>query len=154
MITITLNQIRAHSPCEEGWRILLTHLGKTQADDEPFPLSVVLDSNGLDDALWCLRCLGPEHHGWIRLYAVWCTRQVRDLMTGPPVVAALDVAERYAKGQATDAELAVAGEVVWAAKWDAVWAATAVAWAAAWAERDAQAAKLREMLNESGSKPA
>lgn len=31
MITITLNQIRKHGPCEDGWRKLLKHLGKTRA---------------------------------------------------------------------------------------------------------------------------
>ena len=31
MITTTLNRIRAHSPCREGWAKLLRHLGKTEA---------------------------------------------------------------------------------------------------------------------------
>jgi hypothetical protein len=35
MIKTTLNRIRAHSPCQEGWEKLLNHLGKTKADDEP-----------------------------------------------------------------------------------------------------------------------
>ena len=38
----TLNQIRANSPCPDGWRKLLAHLGKTQADDEP--LSIATES--------------------------------------------------------------------------------------------------------------
>ena len=29
----TLNEIRTHSPCQDGWENLLTHLGKTKADD-------------------------------------------------------------------------------------------------------------------------
>ena len=48
MITITLNKIRAHSPCATGWQKLLGSKGKTSADDEEFPLTDVLDSNGLD----------------------------------------------------------------------------------------------------------
>ena len=52
--TTTLNAIRAVSPCHDGWTKLLKHLGKTSADDEPLPLLTVLDSNGLDDALWVL----------------------------------------------------------------------------------------------------
>lgn len=51
----TLNAIRAHGPCKSGWRKLLCHLGKTEADDEPVSVLTILDSNGLDDALWCLR---------------------------------------------------------------------------------------------------
>ena len=59
-ITTTLDRIREHSPCAAGWSKLLKHLGKTQADDEPLPFSVILDSNGLDDALWCCRA-EPQH---------------------------------------------------------------------------------------------
>ena len=58
--TTTLAAIRAASPCEEGWRKLLGSLGKTSADDEPLDLLTVLDSNGLDDALWVLSYAMPE----------------------------------------------------------------------------------------------
>ena len=54
MTMTTLNAIRAASPCHDGWTKLLKHLGKTSADDEPLPLLTVLDSNGIDDALWVL----------------------------------------------------------------------------------------------------
>lgn len=53
--TTTLAEIRAEGPCEDGWVKLLSHLGKTKADDEPLSLLTVLESNGFDDALWCLR---------------------------------------------------------------------------------------------------
>jgi len=52
--TTTLNAIRAASPCRDGWEKLLSHLGKTKADDEALPLLTVLDSNGIEDALWVL----------------------------------------------------------------------------------------------------
>ena len=105
--TTTLNAIRAHGPCAQGWTKLLAHLGKTKADDEPLPLLTVLDSNGLDDALWCMRAM-PEHDTHWRLFAVWCARQVQHLMADQRSIAALDVAERHARGDATDAELAAA----------------------------------------------
>jgi len=161
MIT-TLNQIRAHGPCADGWRKLLANLGKTRADDEPLPITTVLDSNGLDDALWCLRAV-PGHDREKRLYAVWCARQVQHLLTDPRSIAALDVAERHANGLASDDELAAAreaardaaGAAAWAAAGDAAWAAArAAAWAAAraaagaaaWdAAMDAQAAELRRV---------
>lgn len=60
MIYTTLNKIRAHHPCESGWVKLLKHLGKSTPDDEPLALLTILDSNGLDDTLWCLRSV-PEH---------------------------------------------------------------------------------------------
>ena len=103
----TLNKIRAHSPCADGWTTLLSHLGKTQADDEPLSIATILESNGLEDALWCLRAV-KGHDKEIRLYAVWCARQVQSLMTSKESIAALDVAERHANGLATDSELATA----------------------------------------------
>jgi len=118
MITTTLNRIRAPHPCTEGWTKLLKHLGKTQADDDPLPFSIILESNGLDDALWCCR-VEPQYAKEWRLYAVWCARRVQHLTTDPRSLAALDVAERYANGQATDDELAAA----WGAARDAAWGA-------------------------------
>ena len=61
-ITTTLRAIRKHRPCQPGWENLLTNLGKTKADDEPLEMVRILESNGLEDALWCLRALGQEHH--------------------------------------------------------------------------------------------
>jgi hypothetical protein len=162
----TLNAIREHGPCAEGWQKLLRHLGKTQADDEPLSIVTVLDSNGLDDALWCLRAVdGCDRE--IRLYAVWCARQVQHLMTDPRSLAALDVAERHARGLATDEELAAprdaaeaagdaaraaaraawdaAGAAAWGAARAAARAAGAAAGAAAW---DAQSQRLREVCAE------
>jgi hypothetical protein len=170
MPTTTLNAIRAHSPCADGWKKLLSHLGKTQADDEPLSLLTILDSNGLDDALWCLRTM-PEHSRHWRLYAVWCARQLQHLMTDARSVAALDVAERHANGEATDEQLAAAraaasdasaaaraadraaarAAAFWAAASvatsDAAWATTSAACAArvACAAKVAQANRLREV---------
>ena len=143
-ITITLQKIRDRRPCTSGWEKLLNSKGGTTADySAEFPLTDVLDSNDLADALWCLRCL-PEHDSLWRLYAVWCARQVQHLMTDQRSIDALDVAERHARGLATDAELAAAWDAAWAA-WaaaraaamDALAAARAASRGAAWAARDA-----------------
>ena len=123
----TLNKIREHSPCYYGWEKLLKHLGKTKADDEPLGITTILDSNGFEDALWCLRAV-EGHDREIRLYAVWCARQVQHLMTDQRSIDALDVAERYANGQATQGELSAARSVAQEAAWDA---ARDAAWAAA-----------------------
>ena len=112
MITTTLNRIKAHSPCEDGWKKLLNHLGKTKADDEPLSFAVILKSNGVEDALWCCRC-EPQYAKEWRLFAVWCVRQQAHLLTDQRSKDALDVAERHAHGKATDEELAAA----WAAAW-------------------------------------
>ena len=133
----TLNKIKAHSPCEGGWRTLLKALGKTKADEEPVSMAFILQSNGLDDALWALRCLEDADRE-IRLFAVEVAREVQHLMADARSLAALDVAERFANGGATPEELAAARDAAWDAARDAAWAA---AWAAA---RDAVRGTARD----------
>ena len=111
----------------------------------------------------------------LRLFAVWCARntpladgrKTEDLLTDPRSLAALEVAERHANGQATDEELAAAGAAArdaaraaaraaawaaWAAAWaawdaaGAAWAAAGDAWAAAGDAGDAQAAQFRTLI--------
>jgi hypothetical protein len=129
MIYTTLNKIRERNPCSSGWKKLLTHLGKTQADDEALSLLTILESNGLNDALWCFRaCNGIEKEA--RLYAVACARRVQHLMKDQRSIDALDVAERYAHGKATIEQLKASRD----AAWDAACAARAAreaAWDAA-----------------------
>jgi len=126
----TLNLIRAQSPCADGWKRLLTHLGKTEADDESLALLTVLESNGLGDALWTLRCV-PNCERDARLFAVWCARQVQHLITDQRSLDALDVAERFANGEATDSELAAARDSASSAEmyaWDSASSAEMYAW--------------------------
>jgi hypothetical protein len=142
MITTTLNRIRDHHPCASGWAKLLAGLGKTQADDEPLPYADILRINGLADALWACRCEPDRAREW-RLFAVACARQVQHLMTDERSIAALDVAERFANGEATADELAVARRAAYAAYAayaDAADAAYAAADAAAYAAAAADAA--------------
>ncbi len=168
MIYTTLNAIREHYPCEDGWKKLLKHLGKTKADDKRLALTTVLKSNGIEDAIWCLRAV-KGHEREIRLYAVWCARQVQHLMKDPRSLAALDVAERHANGLATDADLAEArakardaairavGDAEWAAAWAAAWTTGVVGsswwtlvsekaadaeWSAAWTKELAAGANI------------
>lgn len=134
MITASLNEIRDHSPCKSGWETLLKSKKDTHWNEQ-FPLSDIIDSNGLEDALWCLRAR-PEHSRLWRKYTVWCARQIEHLMTYKRSKAALDVAWRHSEGQATDEELAAARNSARNAAWDAAWDAA----------RDAQGKKLREIL--------
>ena len=179
MITTTLERIRAYRPCEYGWKKLLAGLGKTTADDEPLPFAKIVEINGLDAALWCCR-VEPQYDREWRLFAVWCARQVQHLMKDPGSVAALDVAERYARGEATDKELSdartdaahlpaayfaaiAAGDaacddgVALAAYFAAMYAATAAAGdaamaAAAQAARAAQTEEFLRVVNETESR--
>ena len=154
----TLNKIRSKSPCADGWAKLLKHLGKPQADDEPLSLITILDSNGLNDAIWCLKAVdGCDRE--IRLYAVWCARQVQHLMTDKRSIDAIDVAERFANGLATENKLAAArdaaGDAAGDAEWDAARAAgeagaarSAAGAAAGYAEWAAQEKRLRTVCAE------
>lgn len=130
MIYTTLNHIREHNPCADGWRKLLKYLGKTGPDDAPLAYIVILDAVGLDDALWCLRA-EPQHASIWRMYAVRCARRVQHLLTDERSIRALDVAERHARGAATDSELAAARVAAWPAAWAAAGAAGTAAGAAA-----------------------
>ena len=142
----TLNQIRAKSPCQSGWTKLLAYLGKTKADDEPISIATILDSNGLDDALWCLQAVKGRDRE-IRLFGVWCARQVQHLMTDPRSIAALDVSERFANCNATQEELDAARDAAWAAARDASDAARAAS-DAAWAARNAASAAARDAASD------
>lgn len=165
MITTTLNRIREHQPCRQGWEKLLAHLGKTKADDEPLAFATILESNGIDDALWCC-CVEPQYANEWRLYAVWCAQQAQHLMTDQRSLHALDVADRYADGDASaparaSARAATRGEARAAAEYAAralaraaAWgkargAAWAAAWDAAWdAAEDAQVEEFLRIITE------
>lgn len=133
-ITTTLNAIRKHQPCEDGWQKLLAGLGKTKADGKPLKFSEILKHNGLDDALWCLRSLPAKHHRTIRLLAADYAERVlhlyeRQYPADKRPRLAIKAARDFANGKITRKELTAA----WAAARDA-WEA---AWAAAWDAGDA-----------------
>lgn len=72
-IMITLNQIACSRPCLSGWWKILDakeHLGM----DTPWPLSDALDTNGLRDTQWALRCLLEHAELWSR-YVDWCLQR-------------------------------------------------------------------------------
>ena len=96
----------------------------------------------------------------LRLIAVECCRSVQRLMTDQRSINAVDVAERYANGEATDEELrqaqaaaGVAWDAAGAAAWEArearearaaAWAAAAAAWDAARAAAEDAGVAARE----------
>jgi hypothetical protein len=112
-ITTTLNRIQEKEMPQYSWNKLLVGLGKSKADDEPLAFATILEISGLMDALWCCRAEPQYDRDW-RLFAVWCARQVQHLMTDSRSFYALDVAERYANGDATDDELDAASAAAWA----------------------------------------
>lgn len=103
-ISTTLNRIRGCSPCTDEWPVLLAALGKVRADDEPVSYARFVETNGIKPALWAIRA-EPELAATWRLFAVACTRHFQHLLPDERSLAALDVAERHARGKATDGDL-------------------------------------------------
>jgi len=140
---------------------------KAYGVNTPITLLQILDINGFDDALWALRAC-PDSDTFARLLACDYAEHVLPIFeTQYPdddrPRKAIAVSRRYARGEATEAELTAARTAAWnapeaeltaawsasrAAAWAASWAA---AWAASWAaardaERQWQEARLRELL--------
>lgn len=153
-ITTSLKQIRAHSPCEDGYKKLVKSLGgvKSYGEDTPVTFKQIYDSNGYQDTLWCLRAVDEKFYPLWRHFACDAAQDVEHLMTDERSKNAIKAARLHADGKATDEELVAAGDAAraaaraaaWVAAGDAAWAAArAAAWAAAGdAARDAQMERL------------
>jgi hypothetical protein len=114
----TLNLIKEKDPCPDGWTKLLKGLGKTQADDEPLTITKIIETNGIEDAIWALRAVdGYDREK--RLFACWCCDQIAHLITDERSKNAVTVARKFANGEASREELAAA--------WDAASAAASAA---------------------------
>ena len=99
----TLKKIREQGPCTHGWVKLLKHLGKNSQDDEPLSFTSILDSSGLDDAIWCLHTL-DDHKAIVR-FALGCAQMVEHLMVDERSRNALRIVEAWLKGSASEEEL-------------------------------------------------
>jgi hypothetical protein len=126
-LTTTLNDIRKHHPCSAGWEMLLKTLEKTKADDEPVSFKTILESNGLDDALWCLQAV-EGYDTEIREFSRWCALQVVHLWACPPIVLQyLQTGDDTIRDAAKDATWAAGGDAARAAGGDAARAAARAA---------------------------
>ena len=125
MKTFTIDDVRKWSPCYPPERYL--------SEGVEYTVLSILDDDRIpfQDRLWCICRPDLLSDKLMRLFAVWCAKQVQ-LMTDERSIAAIDVAERFANGEATQEELADA--------WDAAWAAARAA------EREWQSARLDELL--------
>jgi hypothetical protein len=118
-----------HHACPEGREWAIANCSNMQEawDKAPDPSWV----------LWIATRQGVLTDRELRLFAVWCARQVQHLLTDPRSVNAIDVAERYANGEATDEDLAAARDAARAVAYDASYAA---AWPAPYAAAAARGA--------------
>ena len=155
----TIDDIRGFGPCYDPSRYLAEDWTGTALD--------VLDVKDCPaaDRIWVALGMMPEKDRrlaaccFVRHTPIGDGRTVWDLLTDERSKRAVEVAERFAGGEATERELAAAwdearaaawaaaGDAVWAAAWDARAAAWDAARAAAWAAASAaQIDILREML--------
>jgi hypothetical protein len=135
--SVTLKSLRKAEACVYGYNKLVCALsGETfNAEretyirfehDELISIVYILESNGFDDALWATQCVAGADRD-LRLFAAWCARQVQHLMADERSLNALDVAEKFANGQASEAELYAAQAAAQAAARDAAWDAAQAA---------------------------
>lgn len=148
-ITTTLARIREAKPCSDGYKKLCKYLGgvRTYGKNTPLRFSQIAISNGLDDALWCLKTVLPKHDKEVRLLRCDFAADVLHIFEqriphDNRLRKCIETSKRFAYGQATKQELidardevsavafAVAGvrDEAWTAAMDALRAAT---WASA-----------------------
>jgi hypothetical protein len=154
------NYLQKHNACREGAAYARTQKSLAEVWD---------NCPKLEWLFWMLAKQPNKPEKELRLFAVWCARQVQHLMKDKRSLDALDVAERFALGKASVEELRAArgaargsadaadaadaargaargaADAAWYAAWDAADAARGsadAAWYAAWAAGAAGAAAL------------
>ena len=127
-----LSIISQHHPCHEGLKKLLKNIGADYPKDKPIDFATILESTGLDNALWGLRAVLPEQEKdrdrLAREFACDCAAAVlaiyekkypNDFRPRTAIV----VARKFARGEATREELAAARDAARDAAMDAARAA-------------------------------
>ena len=142
-LTTTYQLLRQHGACDGRYDHLKAAL-KERGHRGAIPLSLILEINGLDDALWALvavpKAQKVERDRRARLFACDCAERVLPLYEAKypednRVRSSIECVRLFANGEANEL----------AAAWDA---ASAAARDAAWdAERKWQQRRLMEYLN-------
>jgi len=143
----TVKWCRKHGACEEAVRWIAQYDTLEEAWE---------NCDRADWMLWALKAIDYKNDKQLRLYACKCARDVWDKMTDERSRNAVRVAERYARGKATDEELSAACSAAYSAAWSEAYdaarsdaysvaksaaksAARSAAWSAAWSETYSEA---------------
>ena len=106
MITTTLSRIKnsvffygsGSYSLPERWKVRL----KRFKENKPIPFSVLVDIFGIEVAIGCCQA-EPQYSLEWRMFAIWCVKRIRYLISDYDVLKSLDVivkeAERYALGE-------------------------------------------------------
>jgi hypothetical protein len=113
---VNLMKMRKLCDSDEESKALSRWLCSSRIVGQSLPLEHILDTEGPDDALLAVQAVSG-HNGAMRLYACFCARKAllffeQRYPAETRLRSALDTAERHARGQATDADLAAARAVV------------------------------------------
>lgn len=140
VVTVSLAQIRAASPCTSGYKKLCQHIEKKHADKynhedgEEFPLKIVLDSNGYIDYYWVLKniVLNKQTRELNAKFARNCANHVKHLKNNHYVAGASSYAAYAAYDAYAYDDAAHASDVAHASS-DAAYASSYAAHAYAYA---------------------
>ncbi len=118
----TFAKLHEHGACVERYCFLAQKLGgiPKYGKDTPIAFDRLLELNGLDDTLWALRATTEPCDKLARLFACDCAERVLPIFENKYPEdkrprQAVEVARRFASGQATDSDRAAA----WTAARDA-----------------------------------
>jgi hypothetical protein len=133
-LTTTLTHLQKAIPGRDDAYDYLRAFDDKTPGDKTITYEKLLDALGLDGALYCCSA-EPQYSALWRQYAVWCARQVHDLVLHAHVLFVLDEAQGYADGKAAEDDLNYAkaiAESISSAAMAARWAASIPAWAGAY----------------------
>ena len=147
MLTTTFRKLKEHIACDEGYKKLGKNLGgiRKYGKDTPIKLLQILDSNGLDDTIWCLRATTENSDYLSRKFAVMCAERVLPIFEkaypeDKRPRECIETVWLFLEDKATRQEMEAAGYAAWDAAWDAAWSA------ARSAEQKEQEKILRKLL--------
>jgi hypothetical protein len=142
-LTTTLNLLHKVAVCQARYKVLVSALGIDYLKDQEISLLTILETNGINDALWALRATTQDCEKVARLMAAdfaelalpeWLKYYPNDDRPRLAIQAARD----FANGVINNAQRAAAESAAASAAWAAVWsaaksaAAKSAAWSAAW----------------------
>jgi hypothetical protein len=154
--------LHARGACARGYHHFFSHRSPV-SDDEPIPLTDVLEVNGIDDALWCLHATTEPCEEFIKLLARVFAEHVLPLFEAKfpdnpaPQRAietarrAIETARRFARGDYTAYDAYRADEAAVAAARAARAAVAHVAYEVAYANASAEAAAARAVADALGA---
>jgi len=150
MLTTTFRLLRESGACASSYGAFAKHKGgvRKYGLDTQIPLTEIADVQGINDALWCLRCTQqPDDADRISLsLAADFAEHVlylfeRNYPDDKRPRQAIKATRLFSEGKIGDAAWAAARDAAWDAAWDA-------ARDAAWdAEREWQAVRLESYLH-------